>query len=55
MTATLEISRQSVFNTPVFTIFHASIPSFRFQYLTAVSDPTGGKDMGMDDLAYREG
>jgi hypothetical protein len=24
-------------------------------YLTAVADPTGGQDVGLDDLAYREG
>jgi Ras GTPase-activating protein 3 len=34
-------------------VVHVSIPWF--QYLTAVADPTGGQDVGLDDLAYREG
>lgn len=32
---------------------HIFIPWF--QYLTAVADPTGGQDMSIEDLAYREG
>ena len=39
--------------TAILPFPHTPIPWF--QYLTDIADPTGGQDIGIDDLTYREG